>query len=440
MRILAVIALVLLARVTWAQNPAEVAPVEEPKESVRGFQFRMKERPSFRYGDNLRLDVKTKWHLDFRGFYPALGVPSQNTGDFTVTRARVGIKGEVTKLFEYEVEREMRGTIGEDHPRHPWKDVYVDFRPYDFARFKAGKFKMPFGMEQNTSPDRLDFVYRSRVTDALTPARERGAMLYGKILKGDRLGYEAGIFRYDGENSNISGDPTAGRTYAARVSGEPLRYVRFLPASIQHTYLGVSATTGGLFEGQNSIQGESMSDLTYFDHVFVKGHRRRTGVELAWSEGPFGIKGEYLRVSEQRKEQGIRANDLPDKISRGWYATGSWVAYGSMKSKGSEPKDPFLTGRGFGAIELAARLDVLAFYSATRTGPASASPRAANLVTNGSRTWTFGGTWYINHFVKVQANGAREWIPNSQRRDFEEQGLAGRNAFWTAIFRMQLSM
>jgi hypothetical protein len=295
-------------------------------------------------------------------------------------------------------------------------------------------------MEQNTSADRLDFASRSRVTEALSPARERGGMLYGEFLRGNHLGYEAGIFRYDGENSNIRGDPTAGRTYAARISGEPLRYAAFLPATIQHTYLGVSATTGRMFEGQNGIPGETISDLTYFDHVFVKGQRRRTGVELAWSEGPLGIKGEYLRVSEQRKEQGVRANDLPDKISRGWYGTASWVAYGAMKSKGSEPRNPFLTGSGFGAVELAARLDVLTFFSAEQTGIPSASPRAANLMTNTSRTWTFGGTWYINHFVKLQANGAREWISNSQRRDFEEQGMAGKNAFWSAIFRLQLAM
>src|SRR5207248_2305444 len=163
-----------------------------------------------------------------------------------------------------------------------------------------GKFKVPFGMEENTSEDRLDFGTRSQVTDYLAAGRERGAMLHGKLLKGNRLNYEAGIFRYDGESSEIQGKPTAGRTYA-------------------------------------------------------------------------------FRVSEERKEQGIRVNNLPDKISRGWYLTTSWLAFGKMKSKGTEPKKPFLTGRGFGAVELAARLDVLTFYSAERTGLASRSPRASNI-------------------------------------------------------------
>ena len=46
-------------------------------------------------------------------------------------------------------------------------------------------------------------------------------MLTGKLLKGKRLNYEAGMFRFDGENSDVQGIPTAGRTYAARVSWIP---------------------------------------------------------------------------------------------------------------------------------------------------------------------------------------------------------------------------
>src|SRR5215831_8523420 len=118
-------------------------------------------------------------------------------------------------------------------------------------------------------------------------------------------------------------------------------------------------TKGGMIQGQNSIHGQTLSNFTYFDHLYVNGDRTRTGVELAWSEGPFGIKSEYIHVSEQRKGMSVRGTDLPDKITRGWYATASWMPYGKMKSKGKEPKDPFLVGHGFGAVELAARLDVL---------------------------------------------------------------------------------
>ena len=142
-------------------------------------------------------------------------------------------------------------------------------------------------------------------------------------------------------------------------------------------------------------------------------------------------------MSEERKRQGIRLEDLPDKISRGWYVTGTWTALGKMKSKGGAPKDPFLTGHGFGAVEFAARLDVLAYYSAfdPRFGLPSRSPRAGNILPNSDRTWTFGSTWYINHFVKIQANGEREWLS-----DIERKPVAGIHVFWTGVLRLQLAM
>src|SRR6185369_3877504 len=134
MRTLLVISLLFWPFLAFSQDAPPAA--DEQKESIKGFQFRFKERPSFRYGDNLRLDIKAKWHLDFRNFYPNV-VAAPETGDvFNVTRSRFGIKGEVTKFFDYEVEREFRGSFSDDHPYHPWKDVYVDFKPLSFVRLK----------------------------------------------------------------------------------------------------------------------------------------------------------------------------------------------------------------------------------------------------------------------------------------------------------------
>jgi len=438
MRALVLTALLLIPIALLAQKPPEEDEDQPPaadETQKSTLQFKFKDRPSFRYGDTFRLDIKSKWHLDFRSFSPPItNLPDDST--FLLTRARFGLKGNVTKYFEYEFEREMRQTFADVQERHPWRDNYIDFKPLSIVRLKVGKFKMPFGLEENTSEDRLDFVFRSRVTDFLAPARERGAMLHGKVTK--RLEYEAGVFRYDGENSDVKGVPTAGRTYAARVSGEPLRYLSVLPKTIRHTYLGVAFTRGKMFEGANGQHGQTISNFTYFDHVYVKGDRQRVGAEVSWSEGPFGFRGEYIRMSEQRLEQGIRVNDLPDKISRGWYVTGSWMALGKMKSNGKDPKTPFLTGgRGFGAVELAARLDVLTFFTepGASTALPSRSPRAANLLPNSDRTWTFGTTWYVNHFVKIQANGEREWLA-----DIERAAVAGRSVFWTAILRLQLAM
>jgi phosphate-selective porin len=108
-----------------------------------------------------------------------------------------------------------------------------------------------------------------------------------------------------------------------------------------------------------------------------------------------------------------------------------------MKSKGTEPKNPLFVGRGFGAVELAARLDVLTYYSNfdPALGLPSRSPRAANILPNSDRTWTFGATWYLNHFVKIQANAEREWLS-----DIERKPVSGIHVFWTNVIRLQLAM
>ena len=387
----------------------------------------------------MTVSLKTKWHLDFQGFNPPVWEPPaavtalpETPPTFYLTRARIGLRGNVTSRMQYEVERDMRETFGGAHEWHPWKDNYVDVKVSPFLEVKIGKFKMPYGMEANLPEDRLDFAFKSRSSDLLAPARERGVMAYSKFMN-NWLEYRAGVFRYDGEGSDIHGQPTGARTYAASLTGEPLRTLKPLPKTLRHIYLGVAATRGNLIPGQNGIHGTTFSNFTYFEHMYVQGKRTRIGTEVSWIEGPVNIKAEYMHVSEQRKQQGIHGEDLPDTIARGWYVMGLW-AFGKLKSKGA-PQTPFLTGRGFGAVMLGVRYDILSFYSAPGPGPPSRGPRAPTILPTGERAWTFGPTWYLNHFVQIQASAQRE-----QLTDIERKAVFGINTFWTGILRLQLAM
>src|SRR5262249_29332801 len=281
--------------------------------------------------------------------------------------------------------------------------------------------------------DRKDFAFKPRSSDLLAPNRERGVMVDWKFLN-NRLEYQVGAFRYDGEGSDIHGQPTAGRTYAMSLTAEPLRFLKPFPKTLRHSHLGFAGTRGRLITGQNGIHGTTFSNFTYFEHMFVQGERTRIGTELSWIEGPVDIKAEYMHVSEERKQQGIHGENLPDTISRGWYVMGLWTPLGKLKTKGA-PKTPFLTGRGFGAIQLGIRYDILSFYSAPGPGPASRGPRAPTILPTGERAWTFGPAWYINHFVKIQFNAQRERLT-----DIERKAVVGFDTFWTGIIRVQLAM
>jgi phosphate-selective porin len=437
------ITLLLVPNVLLAQKPEsddEERPLPEST-GAQSFEFKFKDRPSFRIGEVFRLDIKSKFHFDFQGFDPPRWNPPavvnalpETPPTFYLTRARFGLKGKVTKYVDFEFERDLRQTFGSDHQWHPWKDNYVNINFHKLLAVQVGKFKMPFGLESNLSEDRLDFAFESRTSDILSPARERGVMLHGTFLEKERLEYQAGVFRYDGEGSDIHGQPTAGRTYAARLSGEPLRAFKELPKTIRHTYLGVAMTRGQMIDGLNGVHGQTFAGFTYFDHFYVHGERMRLGTEAAWREGPFSLKAEYIHMSEERKQQGIRGEDLPDAISRGWYVMGTVIPFGKLTS-GGKPKTAFLTGHGFGAVEVSARLDVLAFYSDPGPGLPSRSPRAPTILPNGERTWTFGPTWYLNHFVKIQAHAQHEILT-----DIERKAVFGQNKFWAGVLRLQLAM
>jgi phosphate-selective porin len=425
----------------WAQNPNADEPVPNDatsQNSHRPVQIKFKTRPSFRFREFATVNLKTSWHFDFRGFNPSVWNPPgvltalpETPPTFYLTRARFGLKGTVTSRVEYEVEHDFRETFGSDPEWHHWKDNYVDILVHRFLQVKAGKFRMPYGMEANLEENRLDFAFESRPSDLLAPNRAVGVMAHSKFTK--TLQYSLGVFRYDGEGSDIHGQPTGDRTYAGSFSGEPLRSLKPLPKALRHVYLGVAATRGNLISGLNGMHGETFSNFTYFDHMYVQGKRTRIGTELSWIEGPVNIKAEYMHVSEERKQQGIRGENLPDAISRGWYVMGTW-ALGKVKSKGA-PKTPLLTKHGFGVLMLGARYDIVSFYSAGGPGPPSRSPRAPTILPTGERALTFGPTWYLNHFVQIQANAQREGLT-----DIERKAVFGINTFWTGIIRLQLAM
>jgi phosphate-selective porin OprO/OprP len=309
--------------------------------------------PSFQLGKFLRVDLRARAHAE------------AHPGDhFDFERARIGVDGRFLKHFQYEVERDFAS-------KHHWKDIRVDFDRFGKAAFQAGKFKIPFSLDQLTSINEHDFVNRSQVAQDLAPARDIGVMLHGRLLR-KFLRYQAGVFRNDGENSESKTAVRGTRTYAARLTLKPLRKLD----------VGGGVASSDVPEGLNGLRGENTPA------VFVSGRRLRVGTEFQWEPGPFSLRSEWIRVSEAREGQSVRGTDLPAKISRGWYVSGTW--------KINKP------------LQLALRYEQIRFGSADSTGTAFNSPRAPNLMMSSERIWTGGVNWFVNRFAKVQINGIHD--------------------------------
>ena len=95
-----------------------------------------------------------------------------------------------------------------------------------------------------------------------------------------------------------------------------------------------AVTHSNVPEGLFGLRGRTTSKETFFPEYFVNGTRLRAGAEFSWMPGPFALKAEYITVREQRLGQGLREEDIPDLLERGWYVYGTWVVTGQNKEKG----------------------------------------------------------------------------------------------------------
>jgi phosphate-selective porin len=426
------------AAITLSAQEAEQP--KKPKKTAAGEEetkdgFVWADRPSLRLGKLFQMDFRFKSQADFRQSSLDL---STRGGTFEWGRLRAGIKGSFLKYFEYEVEHDIE-TGGS------WRDVYLNFRYDAYAQVQGGKFKVPFGYEQLTGPMDLDFVYRTRASDALTPGRSVGGMVHGRAFK-RVIRYQAGVFEDDGDNPP-SLDPAVllpdeqplpqQGSWAGRVTVAPLR-LGSLPGHLNNLEIGGAIVSTTIPEGPNNLSGKMVLGDTFFrSRYYTSGRRLRVGLELSWAPGPFSVSAEYIQSKEAREgvgvgnEQGLD-NNLPDIEGRGWYVAGSWVITGEKKDGGIKPRRPFLQG-GFGAIEVAVRYEVLRFASAgAQQEPTSDSLRAANVLGNGDRVFTGGVNWYLNKWLKFQVNGVREKLDNPNLSP-----VPGQASFWTVVSRLQ---
>jgi len=402
-------------------------------EDKHGFVW--KDRPSLRFGKNFRMDFRLKIQVDF------LSTPDPTVVDepaLDMNRRRFGIKGSVLQGLEYEVEHDLRSD-GE------WRDVYLNVAYLPYAQAQGGKFKIPFSYEELTGPTDLDFIYRTRVVDALACGRGVGAMAHGKVLK-KAITYQVGYFQDDGDNAP-SLEPTypneplpadaRGPALAGRVAVAPFRAAG-TKGLLKTLEVGFSAvSTDDVPEGPNHLKGQSITGYHFFPRQYLtSGKRFRQGFEFVWTPGALGVKAEYLTSTETRVGVGVGTpeqldNTLPDLVGSGWYVSGTWVVTGEKKDGGIEPRKPLFRG-GFGAIEVGARYETLRFQSATADGPASTSRRSPTVLPNAEQAFTFGVSWYANKWIKVQLNGVHEQFDDPQRSPMPD-----RPGFWSTVCRLQ---
>jgi phosphate-selective porin len=406
-----------------------VPAAAQKKGDKRGFVW--DDRPTVVFGENINVEVRGRTLLEWRMFDPDI-----NEDTFHLRTARVGLKGKLTKHFDWEIEREITEDENDKVIFGDWKDVYFEWNTFDAISTRGGRFKMPFGMEQTTGISDLDFAYRALGSSQIAPGRDRGVMAFGDL---GRLNYEIGVFDDDGANAE-SNEPQfvkqgedlegVGPSVAVRVVGDVLR---LLPVGrLRSANVGIAYTIADVPEGLNSLRGESVWGAHFFERVYVKGRRQRIGTQFEWTPGPASVKAEWMQSREQRLEQSNRDEDLSDFIASAWYVAGTWFLTGESKDNNVRAKKPLLQG-GPGAIELAARIERLGFESAAKTGLAFTNPRNDNQIPNSDTVFTVGLNWTTTKWTRVIVNAIHENFEHEARTPKPET-----TSFWSGVLRLNI--
>jgi phosphate-selective porin OprO/OprP len=376
------------------EKPKEPAPKEEPPISVT-----LRDGIHFKSADgNLDSTLSGYVGVHYRVFTHRPDDNVRTSPDtWYLRQARFDLYGDVYKDFDFRIVFDVSTGSGPGSTA-TLTDGYFGWKRYPALSFRVGQFKEPFGQDQ-TTPDRvIEFNERSE-GDRFVPARDIGAMVYGRLFDGT-LGYELGTFNGNGRGvvDSNKGKEVAGRIrvmpFAAGPGDALFRNLRF----------GVAATAGTLQDSSiGGLDATSMYlNVLYLDSTAgtIDGTRKRLGGEFNWNTGPFGLRAEAWRRVDHVDVGPLDNARVPITA---WNASATWILTGETKPLEARitPAHVLEPSEGsWGALEAAVRVDRLRFGNEIfATGVASAAGNS-NAVTG----YTLAVNWYLSRHIRISPN------------------------------------
>ncbi len=234
---------------------------------------------------------------------------------FYLRRARINVSGEQPEQFDFRLEGEFAGSLGETAGmRAQLTDGYATWKKYGFSNIRLGQFKTPYGYEQLALDPGLYTIERSLANDRLTLGRQVGAQASGDLLN-QRFSYAGGLF--NGTSVNCNSNDNSKFTWVGRLSAVPwetafgattLRLACGVNAFISDDNLGGQPSEFGFNSGTGKV-----------DNVF-NGTKHGVGIDAQYVLGPFELWAEYLQTRFEPD------NKVPhDRLdAQGWYVQGSY--------------------------------------------------------------------------------------------------------------------
>ena len=319
-----------------------------------------------------RLQIDSAWYDD----------DGSDMGNGTeLRRARLYILGKMFTNWGYKLQYDFTGS-----GKAGIKDAFLTYNGFEHVQLKAGNFKDPFMLQEQTSSKYITFTERA-LLDAFSSGRHLGVMASTKHKK-----WTAAIGFFGDSVSASAKGKDEGWGVGGRLTYSPFNQKsRVVHLGVAGNYRGTGNIDTVRFKQQpeTHISGVDIVDTGIITSV---DNYLKLGAELAAVEGPLSIQSEYIWTTVERKGEG-------DLDFDGWYAeaayflTGESRNYKKGKFGGISPKG--VVGRGgFGAWQIAARYSSIDLNNAEIDGG-----QADN--------FTIGLNWFPTSTLRFSGNYVR---------------------------------
>jgi phosphate-selective porin OprO/OprP len=217
------------------------------------------------------LDLMNRVQFRFTDQFPDSSVQLSGTpeagsslGSFRIRRAKTTIEGWVWRP-ELEVELQVgwaaadSGFEGSTFSGLEDAALTWDVSKKEAFEIKVGQYKVPFGRQESTSSERLEFVDRDILSGEFTHSRDVGVTLQGLIF-GKKVNYRAGIFNGNGRNKPTNDNSKY--QYDALVTYSPWGDVKYSEGDFEskdHPLLAL----GVEFEDNNQFYSTNANNLSW---------------------------------------------------------------------------------------------------------------------------------------------------------------------------------
>jgi phosphate-selective porin OprO/OprP len=364
--------------------------------------------------------------------------------EFGFRTFRIGGRGNIWENLIYSVEFEIRGGPNDI----TYKDIYMEQQNLPWVgHLRAGHFKEPLGLEEFGSDLYNTFMEKTPATQAFTPSRNFGVMIWDNFDPCWDVTWFAGLFRADSpdspNNTGLWRSDNNDWSFASRLAWLPFydepskgRYLWHLGGSYSFRHIG--GLTPGATYNQN-VAYSTLNGLAEFSKRSWVGSQGPIGFGAEADSDQWNqLNGEFLVIWGASSVQSEYFQVLMNsgETYQGGYAFVSYFLTGESRAYRKEnktidrlvPYEPFfLVNSCKGAVCGRGAWEVAAGYSwvdlddgsdIVATTPATALNRRRGF----NNDIIIGVNWYHNPWSRMTFNYEHEIV------DFVDGGVPDSNA------------